>query len=637
MKGGAQKEARISQVAVVEKGWPSRKATLYVYVEADSSLGEAALAEAAHEAGRKWQQSRLSTTGALQEAAAAGIPALVRQGQDPGSGPGISCAILQPEGIFLAQAGTTRAYVLGLQVCRRVAPSSPWDPNHVDVCDEPLPPRGMLLLAPSVLEGALPLLQGGLAPREVQRLIKAWLQDKPQLSALLATFDDGRELALGAGVRAAVGEVEEGRPAAAQQEAKVRPSFVRRTRASGKDEAPALAQEPSFPLLRALRLPLLAVVVLLALLILGGIGWYLPSRQKADDEARLASFLERASRARQEALLISDVTSARGVLGQAEDLVREAGTLRPRDRRVISVKQQLDGDLDRVNSVVRPNTLITLVDLGKHGGEQSAPSRIVADGNNLYVLDRGTGRLYKFLLDQNGQSLLNLPNSVLVRKGDLHGGVPLVDLWDAVWMPPGALRPGNSLLVLGAQGILLDYRPERGLQVPLLRGVQGWGSFRAARGFNGNLYVLDSAAEQVWRYIPTSNGYDSEPRGILEGAQIRDGVDLAVDGNVYVLTASGTVWQFSGEAPKAFRQGKMDRPLASPAALFASPSTKYVYVADRGNGRIVAFDKEGEFRFQVKGEALEGVQGLHVDEGQGRLYFASGQRIFVAAITLPKP
>ncbi|MDP2937217.1 MAG: hypothetical protein Q8O86_12085 [Dehalococcoidia bacterium] len=641
MKGGARKEPRASRIAIFEKGWPSRKATLYVYVEADPSLSDDLLEAACQEASRKWQQSRLSATGALQEAAAAGMQALFRGGGAHANGPGITCAVLQPAGAYLAQAGATRAYILGPQVCRRVATSSPWDPNHVDLREEPLPLKGALLLAPSVLEEALALLQGGLPPREVQRLIRAWLQDKPELAALVVGMEAGREVALGAGVQAeAMLDRKEDRGEKIplpQPDSRLRPSALRQARKTPVKEVEApVPVEPSFPILRALRLPLLVIAALLAVLVLGGIAWYLPSRQKGEDEARLVYLLDKAGKTRQEASLYSDPALARNLLAEAESLVNEASTIRAKDKRVVSLKQEIDNELDRVNTVIRPTSTTLLADLAKLGGSQSSPSRVVVDSNNLYVLDKGAGRVYKFLLDASGQSLLNVPNNVLIRKGDVHGGTPLVDVWEAVWMPAGPLRASPSLLVLGSQGTLIDYRPEKGLQVLPLRGSQAWLSFRGARGFNGNLYVLDPPSGQVWRYIPTSTGYDSEPRGILEGAQIEDAVDLAVDGNIYVLAAKGTVWQFAGGPPKTFQQNKLDRPLTSPVALFSIPSTRFVYVADRGNARIVAFNKEGEFRFQIKGEAMEGIQSLSVDEEKGLLYVASGQKVFAASIAIPK-
>ncbi|MDO8688429.1 MAG: hypothetical protein Q7R39_00195 [Dehalococcoidia bacterium] len=287
--------------------------------------------------------------------------------------------------------------------------------------------------------------------------------------------------------------------------------------------------------------------------------------------------------------------------------------------------------------MIRPGDVTVLADLAKEGTSQSSPTRLLVDGINLYVLDRGAGRVYKFLLDQGGRSVLNTANKVLARKGDDHGGTPLGDLWDVIWVPPGPLRPAASLLVLDAKGMVLDYRPERGIQVLPLRGFRGWSSFKGARGFSGNLYILDAAARQIWRYIPTSSGYDSEARGILEDADIGDGVDLAIDGDIYVLSSRGAILKFGGGVPQAFVQDKMDRPLTSPASIFTNPSTGLVYVADTGNGRIVAFDKEGRFRFQVQADALVGVQGLSVDEAGGRIYFTSGQKVYVATVPIPKP
>lgn len=633
MREGAQREPRMSYIAVFQKGWPLKKAALYVYMEANPAIGEQALADASQAANRHWQQSRLSTTGALQEATGAGIQELVRRGQGKFGDLGISCAVLQPEGVYLAQAGAIRAYVLGPQVCRRVAPASPWDPNQVDVREELLPANGALLMAPSVLEGALPLLQGGLPPREIQRLIRAWLQDRPNLSALVLAQHDGDEVALGVGAQV-VGDEEEEPTEAVVPEG--RPAAVRIARTSRPEElAEELPAESPFPLLRALRLPLLVVAALLAVFILGGLALYIPSRQKGQDETRLVALLEKASQLRQEGRQYSDPPLARGSLNQADGLAREAAGIRATDKRVVSLKQDIEDDLDRVNSVVRPSLVTMLADMSKEGGAQSNPSRVVVDGNNLYILDKGAGRVYKYLLDSSGTSLLSAPNRVLVRKGDIYGGYPLADFLDITYLPSGPLRATGSLLMLDSQGTLVEYRPDKGTQILPLRGFRDWASFRASRGFNGNLYVLDAGGNQVWRYIPTSTGYDSEPRGILDDVQIGDAIDLAIDGNIYSVTSKGTVWLFAGAVPKAFGQDKMDRPIVSPAAVFATPATRYVYVADKGNGRIVAFTKEGEFRFQIRADALDGVQGVFVDEDRGILYFVSGQKAFVASLTIP--
>ncbi|MDO8691631.1 MAG: hypothetical protein Q7R39_16780, partial [Dehalococcoidia bacterium] len=424
MRSGARKEPRASGIGVFEKGWPFKKATLYVYVEGDSSLAPELLAEASQDANRQWQQSRLSTTAALQESAGAGMRAVAGRGGAGTSGVGITCAVLQEDGVYLAQAGSTRAYILGPLVCRRVASSSPWDPNHVDVREEPLASASVLLLAPSILEEALPLLQGGLPPREVHRLIKAWLQDKPQLSALVVGMESGRQTALAVGSETAV---EEGPPPARPQtQAGPRLSVPRSAAGSPASEGPPGGA--AFPVLRALRLPLAVVAALLALLVLGGVAWYLPGHQKGEDEARLSGLIYKAGTTLAEANRFSDPALARGMLAQAGALATEASGIRPKDKRVTALQQEITDNLDRVNSVIRPGDVTVLADLAKEGTSQSSPTRVLVDGINLYVLDRGSGRVYKFLLDQGGRSVLNTSNKVLARKGDDHGGTPLGDL-----------------------------------------------------------------------------------------------------------------------------------------------------------------------------------------------------------------
>ncbi len=632
MRSGARKEPRVSGIGVFEKGWPFKKATLYIYVEGSPSLAPELLAQASQDANRQWQQSRLSTTAALQESVGAGMRALSRQGGAGASGAGITCAVLQEDSVYLAQAGSTRAYVLGPLVCRRIASSSPWDANHVDVREEPLAQASVLLLAPSILEEALPLLQGGLPPKEVHRLIKAWLQDQPQLSALVVGIESGRQVALAVGSQAPAEE----EPPPPPNQPHAGPRFSAQGAGSGAPASERLRGGGEFRVLRALRLPLAVVAALLALLVLGGVAWYIPGHQKGEDETRLSELIDKAGSTLAEANRYSDPALARGMLAQAGALAKDASGIRPKDKRVTALQQEITDSLDRVNSVIRPGEVSMLADLAKEGTNQSSPTRVLVERNNLYVMDRGAGRVYKFLLDQGGRSVLNTSNKVLARKGDDHAGASLGDLWDAIWIPPGPLRPTGSVLILDAKGMVLDYRPERGIQVLPLRGFQGWSSFKGARGYSGNLYILDAAARQIWRYIPTSNGYDSEARGILEDADIGDGVDLAIDGDIYVLSSRGAVLKFGGGAPKAFVQDKMDRPLTSPASIFTNPSTGLVYVADTGNGRIVAFDKEGRFRFQVQADALTGIHGLSVDEAGGHIYFTSGQKLYVATVPIPK-
>jgi len=75
--------------------------------------------------------------------------------------------------------------------------------------------------------------------------------------------------------------------------------------------------------------------------------------------------------------------------------------------------------------------------------------------------------------------------------------------------------------------------------------------------------------------------------------------------------------------------------LRNPTALFASEEAAFLYVADAGNKRIVQLTKEGRFLRQFKAgesEALDQLKGLFASEAYHRLYFVSGNKLYVTNI-----
>jgi DNA-binding beta-propeller fold protein YncE len=76
-------------------------------------------------------------------------------------------------------------------------------------------------------------------------------------------------------------------------------------------------------------------------------------------------------------------------------------------------------------------------------------------------------------------------------------------------------------------------------------------------------------------------------------------------------------------------------PLRNPTAIFTSEEAEFLYVADAGNQRIVQLSKEGRFLRQFKagrGEELDQLKGLFASETYHRLYFVSGNKLYVTNI-----
>ena len=104
--------------------------------------------------------------------------------------------------------------------------------------------------------------------------------------------------------------------------------------------------------------------------------------------------------------------------------------------------------------------------------------------------------------------------------------------------------------------------------------------------YEGNLYILGDNA--IYKYSDAATG-NSQKKLWLGGLTDSDKLSLAVDGNIYVLNADGTVIKyFKGkEESKVNLNFKFDYQ----TRLLTNKSSPYFYVADYSEKRIRVFDK----------------------------------------------
>ena len=147
--------------------------------------------------------------------------------------------------------------------------------------------------------------------------------------------------------------------------------------------------------------------------------------------------------------------------------------------------------------------------------------------------------------------------------------------------------------------------------------------------------MLDPSLNQILLYDPDYGGLPEDyfpPPGEVDLAGV---VDMAIDGQIYILYADGRILKFLGGQPAPFELTGLYEPLQNPTALFTSEEAKFLYVADAGNNRIVQLTKEGRFLRQFKageGAAFDQLKGLVVLEKYNLLYFISGNKLYVTNI-----
>lgn len=386
-------------------------------------------------------------------------------------------------------------------------------------------------------------------------------------------------------------------------------------------------QQPSWGLAVALAIPLLV------LLFVGGYTLY----RNWSTQSQYNTFIETAQLKRDIALGSADSpTIARDHWLEVLASLKAAESVQPDQPEIAQMRAQAEAELDRIDGVTRLGSLYKIFEYNQTG---SAPSRIVVAGLDVYVLDRGAGRVYHHALNELRNALRN-PNAqqVLIEQGQSVDGQTVGNLVDITWMQDGGERQAGALAILDRNGLLVEYDPTwEQLEHQAVGGTDQWRAPMSLRTFDANLYVLDPMANQVFKY--SSGSFAEAPARWIADAEVdlSTAIDMGIDGSIYLLHNTGHISKHYGGEPAAFTQSKIPRPLTSANALHADveEAVQYIYVADASEKRIVQIDREGVFVRQLQPalgqeESFQQLSGLFVDETGGKLYLVATHALYVA-------
>jgi hypothetical protein len=363
-----------------------------------------------------------------------------------------------------------------------------------------------------------------------------------------------------------------------------------------------------WPLIGAIGLGVLIVALLI---------WVVgPSLVSEDREAAIAEALTAAQAAVEEALTTEDLAARRAALDQALTSVERVRSLDAENAAVETIAGVAEQELDRLNAVVAVAPLTTRFTFA---GVLTAPVQaeaLVAGGGSLWLLESDLGRVFKIDPEDNRRA-----DEVYVAD-ELYGGVaaraPVAITWDDV---------GDRLLILDAGRTLFAVvsDAERPFPLPLRDGAE-LGRADALAAYLGNVYILDGQGNEVWRYLPGGEGYDSEREGLLGAAALDEAIDVAVTGDIYVLDGATLRRFVRGVETPALLSG-LDLPLASPIAVLRDAGRGVLYIVDRGNRRVVVADETGAFLRQFQHPEFFDLRGIALSADGSLLYLLTGLSI----------
>ncbi|MCL5003921.1 MAG: hypothetical protein M1352_01465 [Patescibacteria group bacterium] len=151
--------------------------------------------------------------------------------------------------------------------------------------------------------------------------------------------------------------------------------------------------------------------------------------------------------------------------------------------------------------------------------------------------------------------------------------------------------------------------------------------------YNSNLYFLSPSQNQILRSLYGTSGYSPVSSWLKSPAVIKNALNFAIDGDIYVLLSSGQVLKFEGGEAQDFGLSGFSQTLSKQTFIYTTDSLNFLYLVDRENKKIVTFDKNGVFQktYDLSGSGLPSLDSLYVNSDNSNLYVLSGTKIYVLA------
>ena len=396
------------------------------------------------------------------------------------------------------------------------------------------------------------------------------------------------------------------------------PSAERETSLSRRRRLPSLRRErvagtsPPLPW-RWLAAGVLALIAVVAAVI------FVPPLLEEDAVARLDARLAEASELLTGAGETSDIGEQRELLNGALRQLEEARSVDAEDPRIAELQRVVEGRLDEVNGVIAIEDIETVARFEGVVTHPLTPDALAVGARRLWVMDSALGRV--LATDPAGIFMVEEAYRAGQRYGGVAAATPIAIAWDA---------SAERLLVLDEERSLFAVELGEEPVALRLRDADELGSVDALAVHAGSLYVLDAEGGEVWRYLPTGTGFDSERTALLGSASLGGSRGLHVGGDLFVLGAEG-VRRFEGSREGVAQLQGIDRVLNAPVGLAVDSDT--IYIADRGGRRIVVGHAGGAFLRQYTHPDFTDLRGIALAPDGEVLYVLTGSGILSFAPT----
>ena len=334
------------------------------------------------------------------------------------------------------------------------------------------------------------------------------------------------------------------------------------------------------------------------------------AREKAF--ATVLTQVELLRNAADEATVYQNENGARQRLNEALQAIQQLPEPYADHPTVVRDRRELTARLNEL----RHETVITdplqLANFKNLDDQAKSPPVLVRINDRLYTQNTKTKNLLMLNLTSRTIAAVQPPN------------VPIASLTTGVGVKTTAL-----LLDADSRVLLLE-TGDRLRPIPLTLPN---GKITSITVFRDRLYLLSAPSGSIFRSDAIGGGYGN-PRPWLTdpSADLRTAVDIAVDGDVYVLRSDGIVLKLNQGKLADFSLNAIDPMLAGPTKIKTSENSDFLYLLDPPTKRLVVVTKTGALVQQYRADLFDQLKDFIVDESNKTVYLLNGTQIFGIAM-----
>ncbi|HPD73933.1 MAG TPA: hypothetical protein PLX95_01395 [bacterium] len=207
----------------------------------------------------------------------------------------------------------------------------------------------------------------------------------------------------------------------------------------------------------------------------------------------------------------------------------------------------------------------------KIADSEAEPTEIQIINEKIVVVDKNTGKIFK--------SEVSLPNF--------------------------SVEPNTYIGIrsLGEEGGLVTFLDDEGYKTydianSQLKDTYDLSSAKIVYPYSGYIY---SVSDDVLNRGSVQN---NELTQVVWGQNqnFKDAVSISIAYSVYVLTSQGELVNYSGGVKTDFTVSGLDKTFSNPVKVAADLDFQNIYVADRGNNRVIVLNEDGELLKQYKND-----------------------------------